>query len=78
MAGVGYFPNNLNPFEVEFHFEKRRDIQPQKIKLRFGKLDGIGQLVRYDIKKYPPNILSQRPTEDSDWAVVVELPPVNL
>jgi hypothetical protein len=72
IIGVGYFPHQITPFELEFHFSKRRDMTPQKIILRLGHVSHE----RYQTvghAKHPQNILDSRPAINSDWAVAVEL-----
>jgi len=75
LAGVGYFPHDLSPFELEFRFHKRRDLEPASIVIRFGKIDGIGNLVKYGQSKHPSHILNVRPVTNTEWAVAVKLTP---
>ena len=72
MAGVGYFPRQLTPFEIDFDFLKRRDTTPQTIILRLGNVlherqQSSGQ------NKHQQDIFDSRPKHNSDWAVAVEL-----
>jgi hypothetical protein len=73
IAGVGYFPIDFAPFELEFYFNKRRDLVPRSIVLRFGLLDPYGYLRLIGHHKHPSHIMGMRPTTNSDWAVAVEL-----
>lgn len=75
ITGVGYFPHQLSPFELEFHYEHRRDLITTKVLFWFGILDGGGQLCTFPATKDPNTILSQRPKHVKDWAVAVELTP---
>lgn len=75
VSGVGYFPHSLAPFEIEFHWAKRRDLQTTKIVLRVGfapasRVRGLSR-----IQTDPAELLSHRPTDDQDWAIAVELTP---
>ena len=71
--GVGYFPHDLTPFELEFHFNSRRELQPDSIILRFGLLDHNGGLRLIGHHKHPTYIMNLRPKTNSEWAVAVEL-----
>jgi len=73
VAGVGYFPYELSPFELDFYYEHRRDLHTTKIEFRFGILDARGGLRTFGTSKNPNTILSQRPREVREWAVAVEL-----
>lgn len=72
IAGVGYFPHQLAPFELDFHFLHRRDATPQAIILRLGHIlrERDQSCVR---NKHPQLIFDSRPRSNSDWAVAVEL-----
>ena len=78
LAGVGYFPQDFSPFELEFHYTHRRDLLTSKINFRFGLLDGKGHLRKWNHNKDPSTILSQRPSDLDQWAVAVELTPTEL
>ena len=75
IAGVGYFPHELSPFELGFYYKNRRDLATTKITFLFGMHDGAGHLRTFATTKDPNTILSQRPTDVRDWAVAVELTP---
>jgi len=75
VTGVGYFPHEYSPFELEFHFANRRDLVTTKILLRWGMLDGRGHLRTFGTRKDPRTIYSQRPQDVQRWAVAVELTP---
>ena len=87
IGGVGYFPHQLSPFEVGFHFNRRRDLDPSRITLKFGILDrsgpffvvrspctkvSIGQVRTFPMNKDPGVVFSHRPQRLEDWAVAVE------
>ena len=72
IAGVGYFPQVLELFEIEFHFENQRDPVPRSCVLRFGLPDGQGELQPLG-HKHPGYIIGLRPKTNSEWAVAVEL-----
>ena len=74
LAGVGYFPYDLSPFELDFHYENRRDLLTVKIALRFGIDDG-GSLRTFRSSVSPEKVLSHRPREIRGWAVAVEFTP---
>jgi len=76
IAGVGYFPNQLAPFELEFHFANRRDLAPQRIILRFAELGHKDEIRWHENEKNAEIIFSQRPSLSKDWAVAVELTPI--
>ena len=71
--GVGYFPHDFTPFELEFQFNSRRDVKPNSIVLRFGLLDHNGSLRLIGHHKHPSHIMELRPKTNSEWAVAVEL-----
>ena len=73
MSGVGYFPHDFTPFELEFHFNSRRDLIPHSIILRFGLLDHNDGLRLIGHHKHPSHIINLRPKTNSEWAVAVEL-----
>jgi hypothetical protein len=72
VAGVGYFPQDIGPFEIEFYFKNRRDPNPRSTVLRFGLPDRDGELRRLG-HKHPAYIMGLRPKTNSEWAVAVEL-----
>jgi hypothetical protein len=45
IVGASYSPNNLAPFEIEFHFARRRDLEPVLTVLRFGQRGPGGQFL---------------------------------
>lgn len=73
LSGVGYFPHEFSPFEIEFHFRHRRDLMPQSIVLRFGLLDHNGDLRTIGTNKDPSYTMQLRPQVNDEWAVAVEL-----
>lgn len=73
IAGVGYFPHDFTPFELEFHFNSRRELRSDSIILRFGLLDHNGDLRLIGHHKHPSHIMTLRPKTNSEWAVAVEL-----
>ncbi len=75
IAGVGYFPSDSSPFELEFSYKKRRDLLTTRIVFRFGMLDSDWQLRTFAASKSPEAVLRLRPSDTQDWAVVVELTP---
>ena len=75
MAGVGYFPNDFSPFELEFHYNKRRDRLTSRIVLRFGISNHEGGLKTFACSTAPEQVLARSPRQVRDWAVAVELTP---
>lgn len=75
MTGAGYFPGDLSPFELEFHFNNRRDRLTSRIVLRFGISDHDGGLKTVACGTSAEQVLAQRPTHVRDWMVAVELTP---
>ena len=75
MIGVGYFPYQLSPFELYFHYKHRRDLATTKIELRFGVPDSMGNLAHGG--RSPEGVLLRRPREIEQWAVAVELEPTS-
>jgi len=69
IRGVGYFPDHFAAFEVEFHFENRRDTRPKTIVLRLGSAHSM----THSMNELPESIFNARPTTNKDWAVAVEL-----
>jgi hypothetical protein len=79
IAGAAYFGNSapcyLAPFELEFHFAKRRNPEPARVIVRFGELGPNGSI---RLCKYPRNaalIATNRPRQERDWVIAVELTP---
>ena len=72
IAGVGYFPRELTPFELDFDFHNRRDLTPQAIILRLGNISHERHQTSGP-SKHSQYILDSRPKHNSDWAVAVEL-----
>ena len=73
ISGVGYFPHDFTPFEVEFHFNNRRDLKPDLVVFRFGLLDHDGALRLIRNNRHPSHIMHLRPKTNSEWAIAVEL-----
>lgn len=73
VSGVGYFPHDFTPFELEFHFINRNDLKPSSVIFRFGLLDHNGALRMIGQNKHPSCVMHLRPTLNSQWAVAVEL-----
>ena len=73
IAGVGYFPNDLSPFELRLEYSFRRDSRPEKIELRFGIDNTEGSLKTFSYNYEPTKLFKKRPTEPEGWAVVVEI-----
>ena len=73
LYGVAYCPDKLAPFEIELYFAKRRDLEFQRVIIRFGEHDPIAGI------RFPENqvnvdaIVQNRPRTNQDWAVAVEL-----
>jgi len=76
IAGVGNFPDQSSPFEIDFYYKNRRDLQTTKILFRFGILDFYSSLRTFSYDANPTKILAKRPTSVEDWAVAVELTPL--
>jgi hypothetical protein len=75
LIGVAYAPNNLAPFEIEFHFARRRDHQPLRTIIRFAEADPNGEIQWHSNQKNAATILANRPHCDRNWAVAIELTP---
>ena len=75
MAGVGYFPHDFSPFELEYHYNNRRDRLTSRIVLRFGISDHDSGLTTFACSTSPEQVLAQSPRHVRDWAVAVELTP---
>lgn len=67
IGGVGYFPRLLAPFELEFHYQNRRDFLTTKIALRLGG--------SWHSNKATEMIYDRRPRTILEWSVAVELTP---
>ncbi|MEM8671966.1 MAG: hypothetical protein AAGG48_30895 [Planctomycetota bacterium] len=77
LAGVGWFPTYLAPFELEFHFPRSRDTHAHCIILRLGFR---GRLFNANDRHVPTTrddaaAFARRPQRNQDWAVAVELTP---
>lgn len=79
IAGAAYCGNAapcyLAPFEHEFHFAKRRDPQPARVIVRFGEVNANGSIRLRKHHKNAALIATNRPTQERDWAIAVELTP---
>ena len=75
ILGVGYFPNDFSPFELEFHYNSRRDPLTSRIVLRFGISNHDGGLKTFACSTSPEQVLAQSPRHVRDWAIAVELTP---
>lgn len=75
VSGVGYFPDQLSPFELGFYYKNRRDLLTTKVTFLFGMLDCDGHLRMFPQSLDIGAIHAQRPRRISDWAVAVELTP---
>ncbi len=73
ITGVGHFPHDFSPFELEFHFINRRDVIPRSVILRFGLLTPSGDLRLIGYNKHSSHVMNLRPKTNSEWAVAVEL-----
>lgn len=76
VAGVGYFPDDLSLFEVNFYYKRRRDLHTERIEFRFGLLDSSGSLLTFSPHKVPAVIMKWQTSDDRHWAVEVELTPL--
>lgn len=74
---MGYFPFEFVPFEVDFFYSKRRDEYTSKILFRFGTKMPRPQKQGFDYNRNVQSIYSQRPRDLEDWAVAVELTPLD-
>jgi len=66
---------NVGPFELEFYFARRRDIEPTKVILRCGLRDDSGLVWRRGRERNAAAIVSARPPRDDEWAIAVEFLP---
>jgi hypothetical protein len=73
IVGIAFAPNRLAPFEIEFHFDRRRDKEPMRAIIRFGGCEDDGEIHWHTNLKNAAAILAKRPKFDRDWAVAVEL-----
>ena len=74
IVGAAWCPNSLAPFELEFHFDRRRDPLPVRSIVRFGRVNNHKQLQSYG-QKSAAKIVATRPTTIQDWAIAVEMTP---
>ncbi len=72
-VGAAYAPTHLAPFEIEFHFGRRRDHVPLRTIIRFGKRGPDSEIQWYANTKNAATIVANRPQYDRDWAIAVEL-----
>ena len=75
IAGAAFSPHHLAPFEIEFHFDRRRDQRPSRTIIRFGERDRDGSIRWHRNDKNAATMVANRPTENRNWAVAVELTP---
>ena len=73
LTGVAYSPTQLAPLEIEFHFDQRRNTEPNRVVVRFGELDSNGEIRWHAQDRFAGTIVANRPRRDRDWAVAVEL-----
>ena len=73
LVGVAYCPHKLTPFEIEFHFANRRDVEPLRTILRLGEVDQYGEIRWHRNANQSALIVSRRPQPNRDWAVAVEM-----
>ncbi len=75
IAGAAFGPNELTAFEIEFHYAVRRGRNPLRTIIRFGFAGPDGE-IRQPKEKDAPRIVANRPRRDHEWAVAVELTPL--
>jgi hypothetical protein len=76
IAGVAYFDEmGVGPFELEFHFAHRRDVQPIRVILRCGFRDEVRQAASHRRSKTGAEVARLRPPRDDEWAIAVEFIP---
>lgn len=75
IVGVGYFPIEFSPFELEFHYKNRRDRLTSRIVLRFGISNHAGGIMTFACSTSPERVLARSPCHVRDWAIAVELTP---
>ena len=75
LAGVGWFPTYLAPFEVEFHFPQRFDTTTISIVLRLGFRDRLFAANFHGTPSANDDVtaFASRPRNNRDWALAVEL-----
>lgn len=76
IAGAAWAPNEVRPFELEFYFSKRRSLTPIRTVLRFGFGNSTGS-GRHRRCLDAEGIVANRPRRNPDWAVAVELRPLD-
>jgi hypothetical protein len=76
IVGIAFAPSQLAPFEIEFHFTRRRDKEPLRAIVRFGGCEDDGEVHWHSNLKNAAATLAKRPKCDRDWAVAVELTPM--
>jgi hypothetical protein len=72
LIGVGYFPRDVAPFELDFHFETRGGMIPRSTIMRFGLTDNAGELRMVTPTRDPSHTMNNRPKQNSEWAIVVQ------
>jgi len=75
VSGVGTFPFELLPFEIDFYYKNRRDLHTSMIFFRFGSLVVRACKQGFNNNRNVQTIYEQRPRELHEWAVAVELTP---
>ena len=78
IAGVAFSPVRLAPFEIDFHFARRRGKEPLRTIIRFGDRDSDGEIHWHKNWTNAPTALANRPKCNRDWAVAVELTPMEM
>jgi hypothetical protein len=66
-------PFYIAPFELEFYFDSRADLDAKRTIIRFGELDHFGEIRRIPYDANAWRIVKSRPTTDSEWAFAIEL-----
>lgn len=72
VAGACFCPNEVAPFEIVFHFAKRRDLVPLRTVFCFGDLRRWERSWRIQEAQA---LVQKRPRKYCDWLVAVELTP---
>ena len=72
LSGVGNFPYQLAPFELEWHFVNRRDLKPASIVLRLGPVAQENQQTSRHNRNVE-HVFRLRPKQNCDWMIAVEL-----
>jgi hypothetical protein len=76
VAGTAYLDScGVGPFELEFHFARRRGVQPTRIMLRCGHRDQLETTAWRTKLKNAAAIVRARPPRDDEWAIAVEFTP---